>query len=238
MSMHPHLFKPRPAGRLAAAALAGLLMLSFGAQAQDSKASKEREALRRAQTALRAAQEQQSGLQAEKAKAEASADAASKEAAALRGQVSGHAAKLRAREQELSAAQSQLQELQRNLAQARSEHSAEQERGQGLQAQLMEARRLAAEREQANQGLVALLEARSQSLGDATLKNRQLQELGHDLVRRYLSRGRVDMALLGDPVLGLQAVRTEDEAEKFRAELARLELLSGRAAGTAPASQP
>lgn len=231
-----HPFKPAPAARLVVAVLSGLLIFSPGAQARDSKTSKEREALRRAQSALRAAQEQQSSLQAEKAKAEAAAGEASKESAALRGQIGAHAAKLRAREQALNAAQEELNQLRQGLAQARGEHGAEQERAQALQTQLMEARRLASEREQANLGLVALLEGRSRALSEAELKNRQLQDLGHELVRRFLGRSRIDSALLGDPVLGLQAVRAEDEAEKFRAELARLELLSGRPAGSPAAA--
>jgi len=193
-----------------------VLIASFAAQAQDAKVSKEREALRRAQTALRAAQEQQSTLQADKAKAEADAAAAHKDAAAAKAQIAGAGAKLKAREAELEALRTQLQATKD--AQQQGEAKAI-EREQALQQQLLSARQESASRQQANLALSQLLERSTQALADAEAKNRQLYTLGQDLVKRWQGRSALDTSLLQDPVLGLTAVRFEDQAEKLRTEL-------------------
>lgn len=198
-------------------ALALLLVTSLAVHAQDAKVSKEREALRRAQTALRAAQEQQSTLQADKAKAEADAASAQKDIAAAKAQIAGSAARLKAREAELDALRAQLQAAKdaQQLADAKAtEHE------QALQQQLLAARQEAAARQQANQALTQLLERSTAALADAEAKNRKLYALGQDLVQRYIGRSPVDTALQQDPVLGLTAVRFEDQAEQLRAELA------------------
>lgn len=194
-------------------------MLALSAQGQDAKPSKEREALRRAQAALRSAQEQQSTLQADKAKAEADAAAARKEAAGAKAQIAGSVTRLKARETELEALRAQLQAA-RQAAQAQQELAARTgEREQALQQQLLAARQESASRLQANQALTKLLEHSTQALADAQAKNHQLYTLGQDLVKRWRGRSTVDSALLQDPVLGLTAVRFEDEAEKLRGEL-------------------
>lgn len=196
-----------------------LALAAFGAQAQDAKPSKEREALRRTQTALRAAQELQSTLQADKAKAEAEAAAAHKEAASTKAQIAGSAARLKAREAELETLRAQLLAA-KQAEQAQQEAAAKSgEREQALQQQLLAARQESASRLQANQALSQLLERSTQALADAEAKNRQLYTLGQDLLKRWRGRSAIDTALLQDPVLGLTAVRFEDEAEKLRSEL-------------------
>lgn len=192
------------------------LGVSLGAQAQDGKASKEREALRRSQAALRAAQEQQSALQADKAKAETDAAAALRQAASARAQIAGTAARLKDREAELETLRTQLQAARQ--AQQDSDAKATG-REQALQQQLLTTRQESAARVQANQALAQLLERSTQALADAEAKNRQLYAIGQDLVRRWQGRSPLDTALLADPVLGLTAVRFEDQAEKLRAEL-------------------
>lgn len=186
------------------------------AQAQDAKVSKEREALRRAQAALRAAQEQQGSLQADKAKAEADAAAAHKDAASAKAQIAGGAAKLKAREAELDALHAQLQAAKD--AQQQGEAKAV-EREQALQQQLLAAHQESASRQQANLALGQLLERSTQALADAEAKNHQLYALGQDLVKRWQGRSALDTSLLQDPVLGLTAVRFEDQAEKLRTAL-------------------
>ena len=190
--------------------------LSCGAQAQDTKVSKEREALRRAQAALRAAQEQQSSLQADKARAEADAAAAHKEAAGAKAQIAGGAARLKARVAELETLHTQLQAARQ--AQQETEARAG-EREQTLQQQVLAARQESASRLQANQAITQLLERSTQALADAEAKNHQLYALGQELVKRWQGKSAVDTALLQDPVLGLTAVRFEDQAEKLRGEL-------------------
>ncbi|MBI3347323.1 MAG: hypothetical protein HY020_08950 [Burkholderiales bacterium] len=198
-------------------ALALLLVASLTVHAQDAKVSKEREALRRAQTALRAAQEQQSALQADKAKAEADAASAQKDIAAAKAQIAGSAARLKAREAELDTLRAQLQAA-KDAQQGADAKAAERE--QALQQQIVTSRQEAAARQQANQALTQLLERSTTALADAEAKNRKLYALGQDLVKRYIGRSPVETALQQDPVLGLTAVRFEDQAEQLRAELA------------------
>lgn len=197
--------------------------LALGAQAQDAKVSKEREALRRAQSALRAAQEQQGALQADKAKAEAEAAAAQKDAASAKAQIAGTAAKLKAREAELDALRAQLQAAKQAQQQGEAQAG---ERQQALEQQLLAARQEAASRQQANLALTQLLERSTTALADAEAKNRQLYALGQDLVQRYTGRSTLDKVMQQDPVLGLTAIRLEDQAEKLRAELAAQRVVS------------
>lgn len=193
-----------------------LLVLAQGAVAQDNKPSKEREALRRSQAALRAAQEQLATLQADKARAEAQVQAAQRETLGARSQIAGSAARVRARDQELDALRRQLDAARQ--AQQQTQATAD-EREADLQRQLVAARQESAARLQANQALALLLERSTKTLADAEARNRQLYELGQQLVDRWRGRSTVDKVLLDDPVLGLTAVRFEDQAEKLRAEL-------------------
>jgi chromosome segregation ATPase len=197
-------------------AIALLAIACLAAQAQDAKPSKEREALRRAQSALRAAQQQQSSLQAEKAQAESDLASAKKQAETSRARIAASEARLKAREAELEALRSQLQMAKD--AQAREEAKAVQ-REQALQQQLQALRQEGSERMQANQALARLLERSTQALADAEAKNHQLYAIGQDLVQRYTRRSALDTALQQDPLLGLTAVRLEDQAEKLRAAL-------------------
>lgn len=196
--------------------IALLAVASLTAQAQDAKPSKEREALRRAQAALRAAQEQQSTLQADKAKAEADVASAKQDALAARAQVASNTARLKAREAELTALRTQLQAAKDAQTQGDSKAV---EREQALQQQLLALRQQSDERQQANQALTRLLERSTQALADAEAKNHKLYAIGQDLVLRYTGRSPLDTALQQDPLLGLTAVRFEDEAEKLRAAL-------------------
>jgi hypothetical protein len=125
--------------------------------------------------------------------------------------------KLKARETELDALRAQLQAAKEALQQGQAQAG---EREQALQQQLLAGRQDNQARQQANQALVQLLERSTQALADAEAKNRQLHAIGQALVQRYTGRSTLDTALLEDPVLGLTAVRFEDQAEKLRAELA------------------
>lgn len=196
--------------------LALLLFASLGAQAQDTKVSKEREALRRAQAALRAAQEQQSTLQADKARAEAETAAARQDAAGARARAASGVARLRARDAEVAELRVQLQAAQDARQQAEAQ-AAERERA--LQQQAAAAEREAAARLAANQALSQLLERNTQALAEAQARNQRLYALGKELIERQVGRSDFDRVLQRDPVFGLAAVRSEDEAEKLRAAL-------------------
>ncbi len=196
--------------------LALLLVASLGAQAQDAKVSKEREALRRAQSALRAAQEQQSTLQADKARAETEAAAARQDAASARTRIASTVAQLKAHNAELAALRGQLQAA-RDAQQQADARAAERERE--LQQRVAAAEREAAARQTANQSLTRLLERSTQALAEADARNHRLYALGKELIDRQAGRSDLDRVLQRDPVFGLVAVRSEDEAEKLRAAL-------------------
>jgi len=193
-----------------------LLAVALGAGAQDNKTSKEREALRRSQAALRAAQEQLATLQADKAKADAELQSARKEAQGAKAQIAGNTARIKARDDELDGLRRQLEAARKSQQDGQALAA---EREAELQKQLMAARQDSAARLQANQTLAQLLERSTQALADAEAKNRQLYDLGQQLVARWRGRSTLDKALLEDPVLGLTAVRFEDQAEALRAQL-------------------
>lgn len=196
------------------------LVLTLGAQAQDGKASKEREALRRAQTALRAAQEQQSTLQADKAKAEAAAQAALKDATAAQAQAAGLGKRLKAQEGQITALQAQVAELQQALSGAQGALATAQTNERELQRQLAMANETAAARLRSAQSVATLLERSTQALAEAEAKNQKLHDIAQQAIKLYASRSRMDAALLGEPFTGIAGVRLEDQAERLRMEAA------------------
>jgi ribosomal protein L32 len=186
------------------------------AQAQDAKVSKEREALRRSQTALKAAQEQQSSLTAEKAKLEKDKLQAEQDAGKAKLVAAGQAAKLKLLEQ-------QTQKLQADLQAAEAAKSALETGGQArekeLQQQLLAARRESAERQQAVQVTAGLLERSTLALQDAEAKNRKLHAIGEEAIKRYLSRSPSEITGIGDPLFGFNDIRLENVAEELRGKM-------------------
>lgn len=186
------------------------------AQAQDAKVSKEREALRRTQSALKAAQEQQSGLVADKAKLEQEKLLAEQDAGKARAQVSGQVVRLKALEQ-------QTQKLQADLQAAEAAKSALEAaagtREKELQQQLLAARRESAERQQAVQVTARLLERSTLALQEAEAKNRKLHSVGEEAIKRYLSRTPSEITGIGDPLFGFNDIRLENVAEELRMQM-------------------
>lgn len=208
---------------LAGAALLCGLALSAPAVAQDSKtASREREALRRAQTTLRETQQARDALQADKARLEA-------EALAQAGRLKQQQARLVAAQSaqaELRALRATQQKTADELAQAlqavaagtaalreAKAHSAVQQ--QDHQQQIATLRRERDERSSANRALVARLEAATQALAEAQERNRQLHAVGEEALQRLRGRTAVDQLLLKERVLGLAAVRLDSQAEEL-----------------------
>lgn len=194
------------------------VLLCQPAMAQDAKVSKEREALRRAQTALRAATEKQDALQAEQASLAQEKAKLEKELGALRGQGQAGAARIKAAEQQAEALQGELGAAVKARQDA---EAAGLQREKALQEQVLALRRESAERLQSARALSALLERSVQALGDAEAKNRQLYAIGQELVKRTLSRTPFEVATIGDPVLGLTDVKLENQAEELRGRLAQ-----------------
>ena len=193
-----------------------IALSSLPAHADDAKVSKEREALRRAQSALRTATEQQQSLQADKAQLQQEKDKLEKSLSAARGQEQGNTARLKAATQRVEALEAELQaskQAQQTLLASSQTHEQE------LQQQLLATRRESAEHLQSARALTALLEHSTQALADAEAKNHKLYAVGQELIQRYLGRSTVDVATLGDPFLGLSAVKLEDQAEQMRSQL-------------------
>lgn len=215
--------------RLALLALGATLSLACAAQ-DDSRGSREKEALRRTQAALRQAQEQQSALAREK-----------DDLAGQRDKL-GEAAKKA--QSQLAASRSDATRLNTSLAHANDELAATRSRDEAARKELEDrfaeqagrlaaAQRLADERARANASLAALLEQATKSLAAAEKANDQMHLLGLQLIARI--RGREDSAGAADPVLGFGQVRLENEAEALRDKLEAAKLpIAGRAAGTPP----
>jgi chromosome segregation ATPase len=207
-----------PPSRWLAAGLLGLLICG-PATAQDS-ASREREALRRAQSALQQAQQQRDGLQAEKAtleRAQADHAALAKQQQAQLGAAQSELKRLRALEAEHAALQAQLGTERQTLTAQREQAAADQAQAA---TRLADANRqtlqLRAERDEmlnANRALVGKLEAATVALAEARERNRQLHAVGQDAVDRLRGLSPADRALQGDRILGLTGVRIDNEAE-------------------------
>jgi len=209
----------RNSTRIAIAALgASLLCAPLYAQ-DDAKASKEREALRRAQSALRAMTDERDALQADKARLAQDKTKSDQELAALRGRSQGEAGRVKQAEQRADTLQAQLDAA----AKARDEAAAaSQQREHELQEQLAGARRESNERLQSTRALGTLLEHSTQALAAAEDKNRKLLAVGEDLLKRYQERPAYDRVTIGDPLLGFTDVKLANEAETIRGQMAQL----------------
>jgi len=192
-----------------------VVALNAGAE-EEGRVSREREALRRAQSALRAATEQQGQLQADKARL-------TQDNSRLEALLKAEVARGQAAIGRLKQAEQRSEGLQTELGSTthaqKEQEAAAQQRERDLQQQLQAARREAAEHLQSARALSALLERSTQALNAAEEKNHKLYAIGQELVRRYQGRTAMEVATIGDPVLGLTAVRLEDQAEGLRTQL-------------------
>ena len=205
-----------PAGpwRLAAAVL--LAGACAGALAQAPNASREREALRRAQAALQQANAQRDALQAEKAALQQAQDAEAQRAAA---RVAAAQAELRRGRDAEARLQAELDQARAaSAAQARQAEADAQQAAQAL-AELRQALAQALaerdERSAANRALVQRLAALTAELDDARRRHAALYGLGLEAVGQLRGRGAGQPAAQDDAVLGLARVRAEDQAEQL-----------------------
>ena len=187
--------------------------LSFACAAQDDAHSREREALRRTQGALRQAQEQQAALSKEK-----------DDLAAQRDKLADAARRMQT---EVAAAHSDAGRINASLVHAEDEIAAMKTRDEAARKdleskladqaeRLAEARRVADERAHANTTLAALLQQTTQSLAAAEKANQQMHAVGVQLIDRIRSR---DGAASADAVFGFGQVRIENETEALRDRL-------------------
>lgn len=228
MRRTPSLLPARVLVRVLALALASATALPLPVLAQqDTKVSREREALRRAQAALQEAQQQRDALQAErgplieKAKADAEAAAAPQRRAAAAAQaevrqVRETLAKLQA---ELAAERQAAQQAAAAATQA-SQDSAR--RDQAQRTQLDRLRTESDERRQANATLTTLLAQRTKALADAQRRVAELHTAGVEALALYGDKHRLTGALQDEPVLGLTSVRTENRVQLLRQRMDHL----------------
>lgn len=199
------------------------------ANAQDSsKASREREGLRRAQAALQHTTAERDALTAEKAAlagqlADTQAQLAKAQAASRALQASSlqQVAALARQHGELAASRLAVQQ-----AASATATSAEASTSQALalQQQLATLRSESAGRAQTVAALVQLLERSVTALAAAELANAQLFAAGLDAVNRLRSKTLDDSQARADPMLGLRAVQIENEAEALRSALDKLRI--------------
>jgi chromosome segregation ATPase len=197
-----------------------LVSLSGSGFTQDTRASREREALRRSQAALQQTQAERDALRGEK-------DAALKEKDATR-------AASQALESSLTAARRELAALRGDVQQQRTERGAERARlEQALAAaearsaeseqawarQMTELRREREELAKLNANLAAMLERHTEALADARRRNAALHRLGLEAVERYRNKSSLDMALHGERLFGVSEVRIEGVAEELRMQI-------------------
>jgi septal ring factor EnvC (AmiA/AmiB activator) len=201
--------------RLVLLTLGAALSLSCAAQ-DDSHATREREALRRTQAALRQAQEQQAALAREKDdlagqrdKLDEAAKRSQGQLAAARSDATRLNASLSRAAEELAAAQARDDAARKDLEARLAEQSQ----------RLAESLRVADERARSNAALIGLLEHATQSLAAAETANREMHALGLQMIARIRDRQAGADAIAADPVLGFGQIRLENEAEALRDRL-------------------
>jgi len=197
-----------------------LVLASLPALAQDARATRERDALRRAQATLQQTQAQRDALQTEKAALEKDKVAAGSAAETLKRQLATALAEGGRLRDELARRSSEHEaERSRDGAARQQTEAAAVERETALRQQLAEARRERDERSAANQAVVAELARRTQALDEAQKRVRALHALGLEAVERYRDKGLVEQQLQRDPIFGLTAVRIDNIAEDLRTRL-------------------
>lgn len=215
------------------ALLAFTLSTPAGAQqdnADNVRAARQREALRRSQEALKQAQEQQAALAREKTQLtadKARLDDEARRSGAQLGSARSEAAKLRAEVARLTVEQ----EAQRSAAiTAHADKQAAAAAAAELTQRLAKAERELADRTRTVAALSTLTERSSKALGAAEDANRQMHALGLQLIEQLRSSSRGDGVLALRPVIGFNAVKLENEAEALRDKLDALKLPKADAA--------
>lgn len=185
-----------------------LLASAAPVQAQQEKASREREALRRVQQALRTAQEEQGSLQREKAKLSAEKDTLSQDLGKLDGELKRTASRVNAAQAEARAAQARSAQTESELAATRAdlETLKAQHEAQGRQLQESQVR---------VKSVTALLERSTQAQKVLEARNQQLYKVGASVVEMYRSRKPADTLARQTGVLGLGEVTLENVAETW-----------------------
>jgi len=208
-------------------ALALSLVLSFTlalpAHAQDDagRASREREALRRAQSALKQSQEQQATLTREKTDIAAERDKLGDSAKRAESQLGASRAAASRAGAELVRVTAELGALR---TQAEADKKAAQVRADDVSKRLDESVRIATERTRTVASLTDLLERSTKALAAAEKANREMAAFGRQMIEQVRSRTTGETFLRSEPVLGFSQVRLENQAEELKDRLAAVTL--------------
>lgn len=199
--------------RLAALSVAAVFAVPVLAQEDGGRAGREREALRRAQAALRQSQEQQAALAKEKADLATQRDQfgetakrAQTQLAAVRG--------------ETGRLQSTVAKLEAQLADMRIQSDTDKKTAQAsiddLKQRLADANRRAEESTRLVATTTALLEKSTQALAAAEQANGRMHALGVQMIEQIRSG---DRNVVSEPVIGFGQVKLENTAEGLRDQL-------------------
>jgi chromosome segregation ATPase len=179
--------------------------LSTSAAADDAKAAREHEQLRRTQEALRQSQSEAGELAQSKTQAEAKLKTTSEELDALRNTSKSSQSSLRSQLQTATAAQTeltrQLDDTQRRLAELTSK---DQETSTALKSRETELARAQA----------ALQDALTANTS-CEAKNLKLYEYANDMASRYQNKGVWASMSQKEPVLGLKQVETQNVLQEY-----------------------
>ena len=199
--------------------LAGCLACGSVPAQQDAagrQAAREREMLRRAQSAQKQAEEARAAVEAEKGKL---ADQL-KDAESRAEKVAGSAARERRRADDLQRSIAEVTRardaLQADKDGLSSRLAAAEQQLRETQAELARTRRTLAEREDALAQAKAFGATENAGRIDAEEKNARLYALSRELIDRYRSQGFWDAVKRKEPFTGLKQVEVENLLEEYR----------------------
>ena len=211
-------------------ALSFMLAVPAHAQEEAGRASREREALRRAQSALKQSQEQQATLTREKFDMTAERDKLGDSAKRAESQLGASRATAARASTELARVTAELSTVRTQAeADKQAYKQAAQLRADELAKRLDEASRVAAERTRTVGSLTGLLERSTLALTAAEKANRDMFGFGQQMIEQVRNSTAADTFLGSDPVLGFNQVRLENQAEGLKDRLAALKLKSAPA---------
>ena len=203
-------------------------MSTMSSAADDSKSSREREMLRRAQEALRQSQTENGTLAQSKADAEQKLKAATAQIEAARNSSKSETAAVRAK---LKAATDAQADVARQLEESRKQIAA-------LTAKQQETAATLSTRESDIKRLTADLET-SRTAGTACeAKNLKLYEYSQDLAHRYQKKGVWAALSQKEPVLGLGGVKEENVLQEYQQKFDSQRLQPGATNTPSTPSQP
>jgi len=191
---------------------AGLLVAALPVQAQD-KATREREALNRAQKAVAKLQQENSAINREKSELAAKLETTAKDLDGVKGDAVRNRQRATASEKELVALREEREAMKQKLDGSEKQLAL-------LGGQLQEGQQNRQKLEADHNALTARLKQEVQALNSCNAANDKLYVLSRDLMNQY-EKAALDKA---DPVFGLRMVEIETQVQAYRdrADAARL----------------